>query len=488
MKLSNTTLHALPDNIRKPTYDRAGLSAGIVHIGLGNFHRAHQSWYLHRLFEQGRNHDWAIIGAGVRPFDIAQRERLLAQDCLTTLIELSPDRRSAEITGSMIDYVEIAPGNGPLIRRMADPAIRIVGLTVTEGGYYTDRVTKGFDAHHPDIVHDAQNPKSPRTAFGAMVAALALRRASGAGPFTGMSCDNLPGNGNVLRQTIVSLARMSDPILADWIDQECTFPNSMVDCIVPVTGPLELELVREIGVEDEVPVTHEDFRQWVIEDKFCAGRPDWDMAGATFTGLVHDYETMKIRILNAGHQVVATPAEVLSVPTISGCMGHKLIRAMFRKLELEEIVPHVKAVPDMEPADYVELIIKRFANPKIVDTVRRVAAEGSSRHPGFILPIIQDCLAKDIPVSGLALVEASWARMCTGMREDGSVIEPNDPLHENLAIAANAARNNPRSWLEQRQFYGDLAGSSRFADAFERWLALIWADGLEAALQSYADG
>lgn len=485
MQLSNATLADLPSDIKRPTYDRTQLTAGIVHIGLGNFHRAHQSWYLHRLFEQGKNHDWAIVGAGVRPFDAAQRDRLLAQDCLTTLIELNPDSSSAEVVGAMIDYVEIVEGNAPLIARMTDPAIRIVALTVTEGGYYIDPVTKGFDANHPDIVHDAANPATPRTAFGAMIAALRARRDAGTGPFTGQSCDNLQGNGAILRQTVVSLARMSDPVLADWIDTQCSFPNSMVDCIVPATGPNELALVKKFGIDDAAPVTHENFRQWVIEDDFCAGRPDWDAVGATFTDLVHDYEAMKIRILNAGHQVIANPGEVLSVKTISGCMEHPLINALFRKVELEEIVPHVKPVPGMDPADYVNLIATRFSNPAIVDTTRRVSFDGSSRHTGFVLPMVREGLAKGISVSGLALVEAIWARMCEGTREDGSVIEPNDPFWDDLTQTAKAARKTPQVWLAQKQYYGDLADDPRFAASFADWLTMIWADGLSATLEAY---
>ncbi|MCB1409903.1 MAG: mannitol dehydrogenase family protein, partial [Rhodobacteraceae bacterium] len=200
-----------------------------------------------------------------------------------------------------------------LIRQMADPAIRIVSLTVTEGGYYIDPANGSFDAAHPDIAHDAVNPATPRTAFGAMIAALKLRRDAGQGAFTCQSCDNLQGNGRVLKQTILGLARLSDPVLADWIAANSAFPNSMVDCIVPATGPAELALAQGFGIDDQVPVTHENFRQWVIEDDFCAGRPDWDRVGATFTADVHDYEAMKIRILNAGHQVIANPGEVLSV-------------------------------------------------------------------------------------------------------------------------------------------------------------------------------
>lgn len=485
MKLSNATLAALPEGVARPAYDRARLGAGIVHIGLGNFHRAHQAWYLHRLMQQGLAQDWAIIGAGVRPYDEAMRLRLAAQDYLTTLIALDPAGVSAEVVGAMIDYLPVVEGNGPLIARMAAPDIRIVALTVTEGGYYIDPATKGFDASHPDILHDAAHPETPRTAFGAMVAALALRRARGLGPFTGQSCDNLQGNGAILRQTVVSLARLSDPGLADWIAANASFPNSMVDCIVPATGPAELALAARLGIEDAAPVTHETFRQWVIEDDFCAGRPDWDRAGATFSADVHAYEAMKIRILNAGHQVIATPGELMSIETISGCMAHPKIHGLFRKLEIEEIVPHVRAVPGRSPQAYVDLIERRFSNPRILDTTRRVAFDGSARHTGFLHPILRAGLAAGTPVEGLALVEALWARMCAGTREDGSVILPNDPLWADLTARAAAAKADPQAWLEMPQIYGDLADQPRFAEAFARWLRLIWDRGTEAALDAY---
>ena len=486
MRLSDATLNELPETIGRPAYDRAALTPGIVHIGLGNFHRAHQAWYLHRLFQLGLDHDWAIVGAGVRPHDAAQRPKLLGQDCLSTLIELDPSGASAEVVGAMIDYAPVEEANAALIRQMTDPAVRIVALTVTEGGYYIEPATKGFDAAHPDIRHDAANPHRPRTAFGAMVAALKRRRDRDIGPFTGQSCDNLQGNGAVLRRTVVSLARASDPDLAEWIDSNCTFPNSMVDCIVPATGPNELALVREFGVDDALPVMHENFRQWVIEDDFCAGRPNWERVGVTCSDRVHDYEAMKIRMLNAGHQIVGHPGEILSVETISHCMAQPLIRALFRKVQHDEIMPHVKPVPEFTPDAYLDLITRRFSNPAIVDTPRRVAFDGSSRHPGFVLPILRDGLRTGAPVEGLALVEALWARMCEGTREDGSVIEPNDPFWETLQAAAKTARDHPRVWLEQRHLYGDLVEAPRFARAFERWLGRIWADGCEAAMQAYA--
>lgn len=485
MKLGLAALSDVPHGIGRPAYARGALSAGMVHIGLGNFHRAHQSWYLHRLMQQGMAQDWAIIGAGVRAYDRDMRERLLAQDCLTTLIELDPSGTSAEVIGPMIDYAPIEDGQAPLIAAMADPAIRIVSLTVTEGGYYVDPVTGGFDAGHEDIVYDAANPATPRTAFGAIIRALGLRRDAGHGPFTVLSCDNLQGNGAAVRQTVTELARLGDAALADWVSANVSFPNSMVDCIVPATGPAEIEIARSLGIDDAAPVTHENFRQWVIEDDFCAGRPDWDKVGATFATDVHSYEAMKIRCLNAGHQVLANAGEILSVPTIAACMQDADISAFFAKVQAEGIVPYVAAVPNMTPEAYVRLITSRFANPRIHDTTRRVAFDGSSRHTGFVLPILQDALNAGGPVEGLALVEALWARMCAGTREDGSAIDPNDPHWDSLTQAAKAARNDPLAWLRQDEWYGTLADQPAFADPFAAALATIWTNGTRAALQAY---
>ncbi|WP_422021713.1 mannitol dehydrogenase family protein [Roseibium sp.] len=483
--LSDATLTAISSGVTKPRYDRSALRPGIVHIGVGNFHRAHQAWYLHRLMQEGHAHDWAIIGAGVRPYDAVMRDKLIAQNCLTTLVELNPSKTSAEIVGSMIDYLPITADNKPLIQKVADPAIRIVALTVTEGGYYTDPVTKEFDARHADIQHDAQHPEMPKTAFGALVAALKRRRDQGHGPFTGLSCDNLLANGQILRQTVLGLARLSDPDLADWIDANCTFPNSMVDCIVPATGPREIALAREFGLDDQAPVSHETFRQWVLEDRFCASRPDWEKVGATFTDNVHGYEMMKLRLLNAGHQVIANAGEILSLSTIADCMAHPLISELFSKVLKNEIVPHVSAVPNTTPAQYVDLIRSRFSNPAVLDTTRRVAFDGSSRHTGFVLPAIRDGLENGTPIEGLALVEALWARMCEGSREDGSPIEPNDPFWSQRTDAAQNARLRPLAWLEQSDVYGDMAANERFADAFEHWLGRIWSDGCETALREY---
>lgn len=483
--LNAANLARLPKAVLTPSYDRAALRPGIIHIGVGNFHRAHQAWFLHRLMEQGRAQDWAILGAGVRPYDAAMRDKLRAQDFLTTLIELDPGGTRAEVTGAMIDYLPVTSDNGPLIRSLADPRIRIVSLTVTEGGYYVSAQTGRLDAGHADIVHDVENPEAPRTVFGTIVAGLRQRRDDGTGPFTVMSCDNLRGNGDITRQAVLGLASLIDADLSQWIAEAVTFPNAMVDCIVPATGPTEHGYANAFGIADNAPVTHENFRQWVIEDRFCAGRPPLEEVGVTLTDDVHAYESMKIRILNAGHQVLANVGELLGQETISECMAHPLIRAFFRKVIRDEILPFVDAVPGMTPESYFELIERRFANPIIVDTVRRVAFDGSSRHPGFVLPVVADALAAGASVDGLALVEALWARMCTGTRQDGSVIAANDPHWDAVQEVARAAVQTPALWLAQSHYDAALAEDSRFAAAFAKWHAMLSGQDVRDVLSVY---
>jgi len=485
--LTDATLAEIPAMIERPRYDRSALRPGIVHIGLGNFHRAHQAWYLHRLMQEGKAFNWAIIGASVRHEDAEQRNRLARQDYLTTLIELDPSGKSTEVVGSMIGYLPIEDGHGSLIAQMSDPEIRIVSLTVTEGGYFLDPATKRFDPTHPDICHDAEALHAPRTAFGAIVAALLARRNAGYRAFTCQSCDNLPGNGTILREVVVGLARLADPELADWIDAETSFPNSMVDCIVPATGPRERDLARRLGIADAVPVTHENFRQWVIEDDFCAGRPPWEEVGATMSAQVHAFEAQKLRLLNAGHQIIAAPAEILGLETIAEAMAHPLIRAYFRKVALEEIVPHVAEVPGITPARYVDLIEHRFANPEIHDTVRRVAFDGSSRQTGAVLPTVRDAIKSGTPVAGLALSQALWMRMCRGIREDGTTIEPNDPNWDRLTQAARAASDHPRTWLEQKHFYGAIVDNPLFVQEFSAFSHSIDRDGVMQTLEAFQD-
>ena len=483
--LNNDAILKLPRPVKGFTYNRSDLSPGILHIGVGNFHRAHQAWYIHRLFEKGLNFDWGIVGAGVCTFDKLQREKLKKQDFLSTLIELDPGGRSAEVIGSIIDYVEVEETNKALINAMVSPEIRIVSLTVTEGGYYTNSASNDFNIDHPDIIKDIANPTSPRTVFGVIVEALRLRRQSGYGPFTGLCCDNLEQNGAVLHRAVTKLAEHVDSDLAAWINEKCSFPCSMVDCIVPSTGTHELELVQKYNLNDSVPVTHENFRQWVIEDDFCAGRPDLEKVGVIFTKNVHYHETMKIRLLNGGHQIIANAGELLSLVTISSCMKNHRIASLLFKILSEEIAPYVLSVPDTTPEEYIELIEKRFSNSSVVDTTRRVAFDGSSRHPGFLVPSIRTALEAGSSISGLALAEAIWARMCEGTREDGSKIEPNDPNWSELQRTAKISKEKSAAWLGQRQYYGDLDSNKVFSNAFSKWLQEIWDSGVESAIDAY---
>jgi len=473
-------------NIIKPQYDRSKLSPGIVHIGVGNFHRAHLSWYLHRLMQKNKNLDWGIIGSGVLNYDREMQQKLKKQDFLTTLIELDPQgNKNCEIIGPMIDYASVESNNLSLINAMSDSRIRIVSLTVTEGGYFLDGENGDLDFTNPDIVNDINNPNSPKTVFGAIVYALNIRRNNGHGPITCLSCDNLIKNGDKLKQAVIGIAKNTNKDLSDWILENCTFPNSMVDCIVPSTGKRELELVKKIGINDSVPVVHENFRQWVIEDKFCAGRPNWEDVGVQFSSKVHQYEEQKIRILNAGHQIIANAAELLSIDTIDKAIKHEGIYSFLKKVMKEEIIPHVNPLPDLSPEKYFESILNRFLNPEIKDTTRRVAFDGSSRHSLFLVPSINDSIKNKMPLKGLALVQALWAKMCQGVREDNSMIENNDPIWEILNTYAIEAKKNPLKWLDIKEVYGNLDHDQSFKELFINWFNSLEELGVEKTIIKY---
>lgn len=467
-----------------PAYDRSKLTPGIVHIGLGNFHRAHMAVYLDDLFALGEGHDWAILGAGVRDGDARMRDALTAQDCLSTVIELDPAGKSARRIGAMIDFLPVEPDNAALIAAMTRPEIRIVSLTVTEGGYFIDPATGKFDPNAPEIAADAPNPH--RTAFGAIIAALKARRAAGTPPFTVMSCDNLPGNGEVTKSAVTGLARINDPALALWIEANVAFPNGMVDRITPATGPRERDLATAFGLAaDPVPVTCEPFRQWVLEDSFPTGRPALEKVGVTFTPHVHAYEAMKIRILNGGHATIAYPGGLMDIEYVHEAMANPLIRGFLDKVETEEIIPYVPPVPDTNIADYYQLIVARFSNPEVADTERRLCLDGSNRQPKFIIPALRDALAAGGRIDGLALVSALWCRYCYGTTDSGTPIAPNDPNWDYLQAQSRAARDAPVVWLQMKPIYGDLNRDLRFVASFTKALNALWDKGTARTLADY---
>lgn len=477
---------ALPSitGVTGPSYDATALTPGIVHFGVGNFHRSHQAVYLDRLFNAGRDHDFALVGAGVMPGDAKMRDALSQQDWLTTVVEQSADESRAHITAPMVDFAPVGD-TGAILSALADPRIRIVSLTVTEGGYFLD-AAGAFDAAHPAIVADGRSPNAPKTTFGLIAAALAARRASGATPFTVMSCDNIPHNGAVARRAVTGTARLSDPGLADWITANVAFPNGMVDRITPATGERERAICAEqFGIEDRWPVFCEDFIQWVLEDTFPSGRPALDDVGVEFVADVSPYELMKIRILNGGHATIAYPAGLLGIEYAHEAMAHPLVGAFLDKVEREEIIPVVPPVPNTALDAYFALIVRRFANPKIGDTIRRLCLDGSNRQPKFIVPSIADRLSAGGSVNGLALVSALWCRYCAGTTDSGAPIAPNDPSWESLTERAQAARENPLTWLDMRDVYDTVADARAFRDAFANALTALWSDGTAATLERY---
>lgn len=488
MTLSNATLATLPAGVAVPTYDRASLKSGIVHIGCGNFHRAHMAVYLDDLFQLGLGHDWAITGAGVREGDARMRDLLAGQDYLSSVIERSPAGISARVIGAMTDFVPVEAGNAALIAAMSNPTVKIVSLTVTEGGYYIDPKTGTFGTDHPDIRHDANHPAKPNTVFGAIIAALAARRKAGVAAFTVMCCDNLPHNGRVTRDAVVGLARLSDAGLADWIAQTVAFPNSMVDRITPATGDKERALALSLGIPDAAPVTCEPFRQWVMEDNFPTGRPPLEKVGVTFTDRVDAFETMKIRILNGGHAIIAYPGGLMDIHYVHDAMAEPLIKAFLDKILTTEVLPIVPPVPGVALPDYKALIISRFSNPEVADTVRRLCLDGSNRQPKFIIPSIRDAIAGGSKMDGLVLLSALWCRYCFGLSESGAVIEANDPSWDRLQSQAILARENPKAWLEMAEIYGDLAQDAGLVALFTAALNAVWAKGTHQVLTDYIAG
>ena len=413
------------------------------------------------------------------------REKLGEQDWLTTVVEQEASSTKARVVGSMIDFVP--PGDvAANLDALARPEIRIVSLTITEGGYYISPATQTFDATHPDIAADAKDIHASKTVFGLIVAGLERRREAGLAPFTVMSCDNIPGNGHVTEHAVAGLAELVDPELAAWIRREVAFPNSMVDRITPATSDRERQMLHHsFGLDDNWPVFCEEFRQWVVEDEFPAGRPALEKVGVTFTSDVAPYELMKIRILNGGHAAIAYPAALLDIHFVHEAMEDAQICAFLEKLTKDEIIPTVPPPPEVDLESYRELISRRFANPKIGDTIARLCFGGSDRQPKFILPVAADRRKSGAGFEGLALVSALWCRYCHGESESGKTIQPNDPNWERIQTAARQARHDPKAFLEMRDIFGGLGTDPIYAGKFSTALSSLWTRGVRATLDEY---
>lgn len=487
MNLTQSNLKNIQQSgVAVPTYDRDAVTAGILHIGVGNFHRAHQAVYLHDLLEAGHSSEWGICGAGVRLPDEQMRARLEAQNWLNTVVEIEKDQMSASVAGAMVDFLHVVDGHKPIIETIAQSQTRIVSLTVTEGGYYVDASTGQFDADHPDILYDTKNLGAPKTVFGAIVAGLALRRDELGTPVTVMSCDNLPGNGDIVRAAVLGVARGADTELEKWIVDNVTFPNGMVDRITPATTDRERQILLErFGIIDSSPVFCEPFRQWVLEDNFANGRPEFEAVGVTLTSNVHEFEAMKIGLLNGGHAIMAYGAGLLGIEFAHDAMGSSLIKGFLRKTLQDDVAPFVHDVPGFTPLEYLDLIFKRFENPGVADTISRLCFDGSNRQPKFTVPSIQNNLSAGKTPAGLALSSALWCRYCNGTDEQGNKISANDPDWENLHETAKRAQTDPDIWLAQDHIYGASGADPQFRKAFSSALISLRDNGVEATIRAY---
>ena len=484
--LSPEALPALAGRLPVPTYDRDRVP-GIVHIGVGAFHRSHQAMYLDRLLSDGGGEEYGICGVGVLPSDRRMKEVLDAQGGLYTLVLKHPDgRKEARVIGSLLRYLLAADDPEEVIETMAAPTTRIVSLTVTEGGYALDAVTGEFAPSSPQVQADLQPGAVPTSAFGLVTEALARRRQRGTPPFTIMSCDNIQGNGDVARRTFSAFARLKDVELGQWVEQEVAFPNSMVDRITPVTSEADRLLVAdEFGVVDGWPVVCEPWTQWVLEDHFSHGRPPLELVGVQLVSDVMPYELMKLRLLNASHQALCY------LGYLSGyryahevCQDPLFVQFLLRYMD-EEATPSLAPVPGVDLAAYKQTLIERFANPHVRDTLARLCAESSDRIPKWLLPVVRHQLAHGGSIDSSALVVASWARYAEGRDEQGQEIVVVDSLADQTSAAARRQDRDPTAFLEQRDLFGDLADQPRFVAAYVAALLGLTSDGARATLDKH---
>ncbi|WP_336946604.1 mannitol dehydrogenase family protein [Asaia sp. HN010] len=429
--LSSETLSTLPASVEVFPYDRTALKAGIVHLSVGNFHRAHQCWYVDRLLSQPGNEGWAFCGVGLID-DATERlklEAFPAQDNLYTLTRYAPDGTTRhQVIGSMLDYLFAPADPQAVLARMADPETRIVSMTITEGGYNQDHVTGSYRLETPLTQRELAAPNKPESAFGYIVEALRIRREAGIAPFTVMSCDNLRDNGIVTQRSVVSHARALDPELAEWIEQNVTFPSSMVDRITPAVLKEDADRVNiECGVHDRLPVISEEFAQWVIEDRFVNGRPALEKVGAQIVPDVHPYELAKVRMLNASHSMLAYPGQLSGLETVRDAIIDPQIGKLVERFMSLDVIPHLSAPQDMPLPAYRDLIIARFSNPNVGDRLARITGDGGSKLPVFLAPSWNKLVASGASLDRVAFVLACFIRYLRGRTDQGETFTPFEP-------------------------------------------------------------
>ncbi|WP_085683726.1 MULTISPECIES: mannitol dehydrogenase family protein [unclassified Pseudomonas] len=486
MKLNKQNLNRLAPEVKLPAYSLSDTRQGIAHIGVGGFHRAHQAYYTDALMNTGEALDWAICGVGLRAEDRRARNDLKEQDYLFTLFELGDsDDTEVRVIGAIRDMLLAEDSAQALIEKLADPQIRIVSLTITEGGYCIDDSNGEFMAHLPQIQHDLTYPQQPKTVFGFLCAALANRRAAGIPAFTVMSCDNLPHNGAVTRKALLAFTSLLDSDLRDWIDANVSFPNAMVDRITPMTSTAHrLQLADKHAVDDAWPVVCEPFVQWVLEDKFVDGRPAWEKVGVQFTDDVSPYEEMKIKLLNGSHLALTYLGFLKGYRFVHETMNDPLfVRYMRAYMDLD-VTPQLAPVPGIDLTEYKNTLVARFSNQAIADQLERVCSDGSSKFPKFTIPTINRLIADGQETKRAALVVAAWALYLKGVDENGDTYSIPDPRAAFCqGLVAEDALITERLLGVEEIFGTAIPRSKEFVAAFEWCLNSLREEGVTRTLE-----
>ena len=480
--LNERSLSQLTAQVRLPQYERRAVTPGIVHIGVGGFHRAHQALYLDNYLEQHPGSNWGICGVGLLEFDRKMRDVLAEQDCLYTLVERSPSGDTARVVGAITQYLYAPEDRPAVIATLADPTCRIVTLTITEGGYYVIEGSGEFDTHHPTIQHDLQNPDIPYGVYGFLTAALERRRKQGIAPFTVLSCDNIQGNGTIARKMLTTFARLQNPDLGDWIAEHVAFPNCMVDRITPATTPSDRQMVADqFGLDDGWPVVAEPFLQWVVEDRFCNGRPNWERVGVQMTDDVHPYEIMKLRLLNTSHLLIGYLGSLKGYTYIHEAMADDQIRQAVERL-MDEVTPTLKPVPGIDVSQYKRTLIVRFSNPKIRDQLSRLCLNSSAKLPKWMLGSLQDQLSQNGAIAYLSFTVAAWFRYLNGQDDQGRVLPLDDPMADLLTERVQAGGADPTPLLALTEIFGSLPQSPRFVESVTAHLHQLYEAGTPSTL------
>ncbi|MBI5716395.1 MAG: mannitol dehydrogenase family protein [Burkholderiales bacterium] len=499
-RLQPAALAGLPDAVARPLYNRTELRAGIVHLGLGSFARAFLGVVNETAIHAGGEPHFGIVGVSLR--SPAVRDALAPQQGLYTVARRDADatgtpRSRLQVIGNLIGQLVAPEDPKAVLEAIAARATRIVSLTVTEKGYAHDPASGRLREDHPDIAHDLQTggqaSDAPRSVIGFIVHGLALRRARRLPPVTLLSLDNLPHNGRTLQSLVIAFARRVDPALAEWIERQCTFPSSMVDRIVPATTEADrAQVAAALGYRDAWPVIAEPYLDWVVEDRFAAGRPDWHLAGARCVSDASAWEQLKLRAVNGSHSALAYLGAMAGWRTVDEAVAQPEMRAFVHAMLTAEVRSTLPPLPSLDFERYVRGLLERFANPALAHRLQQIAMDGSQKLPQRLLATIEQRLAGGESIARLALAVAAWMHYLRGIDEWGRPYPIDDPLAEALAAARSAAegeatlRERVGAFTHFAPVFGDLAGHATLVDALTKALASLQGVGVRTTLAHWA--